>query len=60
VDVKEPNKRAKGCKDAEIKVGLFSFIGTKWKTLARFSDNKTNLARLTWAMRQRQIATLKA
>jgi hypothetical protein len=29
VDVKEPNKRAKGCKDAEIKVGLFSFIGTK-------------------------------
>jgi len=29
VDVKEPNERAKGCKDAEIKVELFSFIGKK-------------------------------
>jgi len=29
VDVKEPNKRAKGCKDAEIKVEQFSFIGKK-------------------------------
>jgi hypothetical protein len=31
VDVKEPNKMAKGWKDAETKVGLFSLIGKKKK-----------------------------
>jgi hypothetical protein len=44
MDVKESNKMEKRCKDVETKVGLFSFIGKKWKTLGRLLDNNTDLA----------------
>jgi hypothetical protein len=49
--VKEPNKMAKGWKDAETKVGLFSFIGKKKKKMKNvgkaFRQQHRFLQRLT-------------